>query len=298
MGNLIKAEFRKILTTRVWWALLIPTVLLSFFWAFGVGSLVDTIGTDIRDDSDFERLGISLENLPLAVIALARSINITTIFPMIFGVLAFASEIQRKTITTTFLTAKSRPQVLAAKCVTYASWGAAYGVMITGFSALGSLAGASNYFPTAGDTFLIVLAGIISCVLWTLLGLGIGALFGSSVGSIVTLLVYALIVAPIGDFALLNLWQYMPGVLPNGASNGLTSATAADALVAAMQSLSETPLLQALGQDVFDGIVLATRYAAGGLGALEWWASGLIFVAWSGVFLAGGLLMNKRRDIT
>ncbi|MGH3623425.1 MAG: hypothetical protein ACRDQ5_16785 [Sciscionella sp.] len=295
MGNLIKSEFRKILTTRVWWALLIPTVLLAFFWALGVGSLVNSIGSSIKTDSDFERLGVNFDNLPLAVIALARSINITTIFPMIFGVLAFASEIQRKTISTTFLTAPSRGLVLAAKGITYAIWGALYGLVITTFAVLGSLATASDYYPATGKVFLIIVAGIISCVLWTLFGVGIGALFGSTVGATVTLLIYALIVAPIGDLALPG---KVPGALPNGSSNGLTSSIAANAMVDKMQDLANGPLAQILGQRVFDGVITVTRYAAGGLGAFDWWASGLIFLGWSGVFLTAGMWMNKQRDIT
>lgn len=308
MGNLIKAEFRKILTTKVWWALLIPTVLLAFFWAFGVAGLAESIGEalkeELRDAPEAEQvLGADLdgiiESLPLAVIALARSMNVTVIFPMIFGALAFASEIQRKTITTTLLTAPSRAQVLIAKSVTYATWGAGFGLVIALFAVLGSLAGAGSYFPGAGDTILIVLAGVISCVLWTLLGVGFGALLGSSVGAIVTLLIYGLIVGPLGDIVLVNLvGEYVPGTLPNGASNGLAGSTAGDALVAGLQSLSDSSLVQIFGPEVFDGIVLGARFAAGGLGSLAWWASGLIFLAWAGVVLAFGLVMVKRRDIT
>ena len=34
MSNLIKAELRKILTTKMWWALLIPAVALALGWAW------------------------------------------------------------------------------------------------------------------------------------------------------------------------------------------------------------------------------------------------------------------------
>jgi len=37
-----------------------------------------------------------------SILALTRSMNVATVFPMIFGALALASEINRKTITPAF----------------------------------------------------------------------------------------------------------------------------------------------------------------------------------------------------
>lgn len=295
MGNLIRSEFRKILTTRVWWALMIPTVLLAFFWALGAGMLVNSFGESVRDSPELQAAGVTFDTLPLAVFALARSINITTIFPMIFGVLALSSEIQRKTISTTFLTAPNRGAVIAAKTFTYFIWGALYGVVISGMATLGALSTASGYFPDGGSTFLIFIAGIISSILWTLLGVGVGALFGSTIGAVITLLVYTLIVAPIADIALHN---HVAGSLPNGAGNGLTSSTAANVIVDKLQGFSDSSLIQLLGPERFDDFINGVRIIAGGLGAFDWWASGLIFLGWSLVLLVAGMLMNKQRDIT
>ena len=115
MGRLIKAEFRKILTTKIWWALLIPAVLLALGWAWGVSALI----TDIVDDVSTRRpRGVQHRPSTSCRGRVARAdqgMNIATIFPMIFGALALASEISRKTITTSFLTAPNRASVLSAK---------------------------------------------------------------------------------------------------------------------------------------------------------------------------------------
>ena len=53
MGGLIKAEFRKVLTLKVWWALLIPTVVVAIGFAFIWGKITNDLvgylsGSDAR----------------------------------------------------------------------------------------------------------------------------------------------------------------------------------------------------------------------------------------------------------
>lgn len=292
MTSLITAEFRKILSTKLWWALLIPAAVLAFGWAFGAGKLVDAIAEGVRDDPTFQRTGLTLQDGPWSVIALSRAINISTIFPMLFGALGLSSELQRRTITTSFLTASSRQALLAAKAVAYAVWGLVYGVIISGLAMLGTIAGVSgHYLPGIGGLLLIGLAGVLSSLLWTLLALGVGALLGSTTGSIVLLVIYAVIAEPIIDLAVRG---HIAGILPNGAADGLTGATAAKII---LNNLHSSTLLE-LPQDVFSAFQSVVRVAAGAIGAFDWWASGLIFLGWSLVFFLAGMIVNQRRDIT
>ena len=62
--------------------------------------------------------------------------------------------------------------------------------------------------------------------------MGVGALLGSPVGALVLLLIYALLVGPIGDLIMTGLTEgsYLAGFLPNGSANGLTGATASQVL--------------------------------------------------------------------
>src|ERR1044072_2363578 len=95
MGRLVKAEFRKILTTKLWWALLIPAVGLALGWAWLSAIAFTDVANDITDALDVNN--VSDQQLSLSSLALTRAMNFATLFPLVFGALALASEINRKT---------------------------------------------------------------------------------------------------------------------------------------------------------------------------------------------------------
>lgn len=300
MGMLIKAEFRKILTTKMWWAMMVPAVLLALGWAWGVSALITSIVSDVSDVDLIEEFNISFDDLSWSVIALTRSMNIATIFPLIFGTLALASELSRRTITTSFLTAPNRGALLSAKAITYVVWGLLYGLVIGLGASIGTALGSdSNYLPDPGQWIMIVLSGILGCLLWTLFGLGVGALMGSPVGALVILLIYSLIVGPIGDLVMTGLTEgsYLAGFLPNGSANGLTGATASQVLAGQVIDLVQNAggTVDDEGREQFEQVV---RGIAGAPGALTLWLSGLVFLVWTGVFFMLGIMRNRTRDIT
>jgi ABC-2 type transport system permease protein len=296
MGRLIKAEFRKILTTKMWWALLIPAVLLAVGWGWLAAEFFTDVADELDDVIDDAGVQANFGEVSWAALALTRGMNFATLFPMVFGALALSSEISRKTITTSFLTAPNRASVLGAKAVTYALWGAMFGVVVAGAASLGVVIGAeSRILPGAGDWLLILLAGVLSCVLWTLLGMGVGALLGSTVGTLVLLLVYAALVGPVSELILTGATEgsHVAGWMPNGSANGLTGSTATALLLSEFQDL--VAILPADQVDEFNQVV---RVLAGAPGAYSLWVSGLIFLIWTAIFFGTGLLRNQRRDIT
>ncbi|RZS32793.1 ABC-2 type transport system permease protein [Herbihabitans rhizosphaerae] len=299
MGRLINAEFRKILTTKMWWGLMIPTFIVALAMAWGVGALTSDIADDVYREDFIKSAGIGKDSVSFGVIALTRAINISTMFPLIFGALALSSELHRKTITTSFLTASSRPALLSAKAITYVLWGAIYGIVIVLGASLGTLAGSdSDILPEGGQWMLIALMGIVSTVLWTLLGLGVGALMGSPVASVIVLLIYAIIVGPVSEIVLTGFADGKPniaGALPNGSANGLTGSTAADLIQKQIEELAQGKPISDRAVDTFQA---AMRFAAGAPGAFALWASALIFIGWSMLFFVSGLARNQRRDIT
>jgi ABC-2 type transport system permease protein len=297
MGRLIKAEFRKILTTRLWWALLIPAIALAIAWAWGWSALISNVINDAASSEVVTEFHIPIDQLSWSAIAITRSMNIATIFPMVFGALAIASELNRKTITTTFLTAPNRASVLGAKAVTYVLWGLIYGVVVAGAASIGAMLGSdSKYLPDGGDWILILLSGMLACVLWTLLGMGVGALLGSPVGTLVLLLIYALLVGPVGELILTGVTNgsHIAGFLPNGSANGLTGSTATSVLFDQAQNLPGVQITDE-GKNNFEQFF---RAATGAPGAFAIWVSGAIFLAWTMIFFSFGLLRNQRRDIT
>ncbi|MFJ6671940.1 hypothetical protein ACIQMJ_12600 [Actinosynnema sp. NPDC091369] len=290
MGNLIKSEFRKTTTTGLWWGLMIPTVLLAFGWALGTGAIFKSV-SDFMGSSDAEDLATILNVDPsqwrMSVFGIARSINVATIFPMIFGGLAIANEINRKTITTTFLTAPNRVSSLAAKMIVYILWGAIFGVAIVASVSVGiALTSNSAMLPDAGGWLALAGVGVLSSILMTMFGVGVGALMTSVVGTTVVLLLYMLIVE--NGIQLVLASQGLPeiiGFLPNGAVNGLTGSVASSLF---LDNAGVVP------EDLVEGL----RAIAGALGAFDWWLSGLIFLVWTALFFLGGWAATQRKDIT
>ncbi|WP_020670561.1 ABC transporter permease subunit [Amycolatopsis nigrescens] len=294
MGNLIKAEFRKTLTTKSWWGLMIPAVLFGFLFALGWGAVTNDF-SDFLGSSDTREitgaLGIQAGELPVGLLALGHGVNIGTMFPVIFGVFALAGEYSKKTITTTFLTAPNRVSALTAKMITYIAWGAIYGVVIVGAASLGTVLTVSGErLPSASQWLGVLGAGVLATVLATLFGIGVGAVWNSVVGSVITLTIYMLVVENVLVFVSFG-WMditWLGGVLPNGTVNGIVGAIGAEAFGAAGVKVP--------GLD--DETQWFLQYIAGAPGAFSWWASALIFFAWTMVFFVGGWAANQKRDIT
>ncbi len=288
--NLVKAEFRKTTTTGLWWGIMIPTVLIALGWALGTGAIGKSI-MDVVNSNDAEELtrllGIDSSQWQVSVFGMARSINIATVFPMIFGGLAISSEISRRTITTTFLTAPNRVAALTAKLLVYLAWGAIFGVAIVAAVSVGIvITSDSAALPDATGWIAMAGVGILSSMLMTMFGVGVGALMTSPIATTIVLILYMLILE--NGIQLVLAAQGVPsiiGFLPNGAVNGLTGSVAANLF------LSTAGVVPDELNEVIRGI-------SGALGAFDWWLSGLIFLVWTAIFFLGGWAATQRKDIT
>lgn len=301
MGLLIKAEFRKIVTTKMWWALLVPSILLAIGWAWLGGAFFSDVADGVGDALDSVNANIDLDEMSWASLALTRAMNFATLFPMTFGALAVASEISRRTITTSFLTAPTRASVLTAKAIVYVGWGLIYGVVVAIGATIGTAIGSdAEVLPDTGDWILILLSGVLACLLWTLLGMGVGALLGSPVAALLVLLLYAGLVGPVSELIITGATEgsHLAGFMPNGSANGLTGATASELLYQQAQDMVAASGNDFIPDDAVAGFNDAVRFAAGAPGAFAMWISGLIFAAWTALFFVTGMIRNNNRDIT
>ncbi len=178
MGNLVQAELRKTTTTGLWWGLLIPTAVLALGWGLATGLLgqffVDLASSEGAEEIS-DLIGVTPDQWKLSLFGIARAINVSTIFPMIFGALAVSGEINRRTITTTFLTAPSRMHAMLAKMLVYVFWGAIYGLAIMAFLAVGVvITSDSGQLPDAGGWAMLTLVCVLSSILMTMFGVGVG----------------------------------------------------------------------------------------------------------------------------
>ena len=295
MGNLIKAEFRKTLSLNTWWVLLIPLVLVAFWLTFAWGSLTNDFadflgGKDAREVS--ESIGLDPNKIPVGLLALAHGVNIAQLVPALFGVFALAGEYRSKTITTTFLTAPNRVSALTAKMLTYVVWGALYGLISFGVSALAVMASVdSGRWPSAGQWLAALGGSVLAGALVTLFGIGFGAVLRSVPLAVVLLMVWFLILE---NVLVIAFWGWgdvriLGGILPNGTANGIVGGIAAGAF--GITSLN-------LPGGVDHWSALGLQLAAGAPGVISWWASALIFFAWTMLFFGLGWAGNQKRDIT
>lgn len=287
MGNLIKAEFRKVVTTHLWWALLIPTAAVGILYALVTGAIGEGLQEAVSRAPDVQgQLNTDISEWKWSAFGFARSINIATILPLVFGAVAISGEYSQRTITSTFLTAPNRAAALGAKMITYVVWGALYGVVTVASVSIGLAVSADSLrLPDVGEWLAMAGVGILACVLMTLFGIGIGALIRNVAGTVVALVLYFLLVENGLELVTMDSAPTLIGALPNGSINGLTGSVAADIF------LSDAPSVPSYVESTF-------RWFAGAPGALAWWASGLIFLGWTALAFGGGWLASQKRDIT
>jgi ABC-2 type transport system permease protein len=274
MGNAVKAEFRKIFTTKMWWALLIPSVVVAFVVSLGFALIQRSSPSAITQ-------------APSALAGLGVSLIITSIFAAIYGAMAISGEFRHRTIGTTYLTGGSRGAVLAAKLIAYTGMGLLYGVTTLIFATLGALVGdGSDALPSAGSWLLVALVGIVIIMLWTLLGVGLGGLISNQIAAVVLLLAWGLA----GENILKVLLSAMKAT---SVGHYLPVESANDSLVvfAYDRFVSEARLLPGVNLSDLQGLPQVA-------GLPPWWVGGLVFIAYAAVFALAGWAVSRRRDIS
>ncbi len=262
----VSAEFRKILTTRLWWVL----ALILFGY---VGFAAAAIGFFVSITPEEPGMAFPGDLAPL-VYSMATASGY--VFPVIFGSMSITSEVRHRTLGTVFLATPNRTVVLVAKAVTGLVVGAVYGVIgLAGSVGLGAPVLAAVGEKTLlgdGDTWLMFGRIVLAMALWGLVGVALGVLIPSQIGSIVTIIAFTQFVEPIlrtaAAFAewLGEITKFLPGA-------------AGDALVGASF------------YSVFAG-------AGGGAAPLEWWQGGLVLAGYAVLMGAIGAATTWRRDVT
>jgi ABC-type transport system involved in multi-copper enzyme maturation permease subunit len=267
----VRAEFRKVASTKLWWGLLIPVALLS--------SMINLFG------GVFTAAFPESERLPLLLGSLAYALGLTSVFAAVHGVVAAAGEFRHRTITTTYLTARGRTPVLLAKMLVSAGVGACYAVatVVTGVLA-GAAADGGTGFPGAGPLAATALIGVAVTALWGALGAAFGTAVSNQVSALVALLLHlmvgellvgALLEAAESD-AVRSLSSYLPGNAGEVAVYGI-------------------PVNEIAGPATGPQVV---ELLAGVTNPPGWGVAVLVLTAWTAAVGAVAWLVSARRDIT
>ena len=213
MTRLVRAEWTKLFTTKVWIGLVLGacvlvagfSILLTAFAGNPEGGL-PPVGSEV-----YEQL------------AFATAANVVVLF-MILGIIGMTQEYRHRTATPTFLTAPRRWRVVVAKLVAYALAAVPFAsaVLMVNYLVVLIHAGARGAAPSlTGDNLRVLASSGLALVIYAVIGVGIGALVRNQVGAIVGGLVYLFVVEPVIRQipATAGAYKWMPG----GALEALTA---------------------------------------------------------------------------
>jgi ABC-2 type transport system permease protein len=215
MTALIAAELRRLRSTRLWlWALLAALVC--------GGGLVGLIAVLGPHNVQPPMPGL---DTPDGVRNVLGIVTVTVLAPAVVGTVAMTSEYRHRTITVTFLFAPRRWRILTAKLIAFAIGGTSYGLAVAtsaGLALYGTTA--VQGIPVGLDTATVLellLRVVVTMAIYTVLGVGIGALLRNQVAALAVVIGYLYFV----ELAILAI----PGVstvypfLPGGATASLTN---------------------------------------------------------------------------
>jgi hypothetical protein len=253
MVALLRSELRKTYSTSAWWALLIPAALLSL--------LVNLVTAQANGLAFTAGLGMA--------VALG---SFSSKLAVIYGVICASSEFRHRTITTSFLTASGRPQLIVAKAVVAGLVGAVYGAVSALAGLLGVLFAGGAATGVPDNLLAVCLVAVVTFALWGVLGVGVATLLTSQLAATVAVLVYLLlveqVVSELADWGGLGrIGPYLPGGAANSALTSLAS----------------------------EGTLAGTLLSGGNV---PWWLALLIFAGYATVAVLGGAAVAQRRDVT
>lgn len=264
----MRAEWRKAVSTRLWWALLIPVVAVSV--------LVDAVG------GLFTASVVDLGAPSLVPVSLAAALSLTSPFPVLYGVVTAAGEFRHRTVTTTYLLAPRRGAVQVAKSIVAAAVGAGYALVA---ALVGIPAGliARSATPDGGVLLGVVAVGVAVWALWAVLGVGIGTLVPNLAGALTGTLIYLLV----GELLISLLLNRADSVLVARLSSYLPG-NAGDV------ALYDLPARAQAG----DAGRQVVEFLAGVTQPPPWWGGLITLAVWTALAATGGWALADRRDVT
>ncbi len=261
-AGLVRSELLKVLSTRLWWGLLIGAVL------YAMASAGLSAGFAGVDPGAGQQPSATLDQ-PEAIrgVYAAAAFSGAYLFATILGITGMTGEQRYQTLTPTFLATPRRALVVAAKGIAHTAVGIGYGVAaLAGTLLAGGVVIAARGFGLGYGTpglWRAAALGILAVGLWTLVGLGIGTLIRNQVAAVLVGIFLIFLLEPLVSFGLSALdLDAVARWLPSNASAALTSPEST-----------------------------VVTY-------LDWWAGGLVLLGYAAAFTGLGVLLTGRRDVS
>jgi ABC-2 type transport system permease protein len=189
MTALIRAEWTKLFTTRLWLGMLIGGCLMAGGFA---ALFTGCAGQAGNNGQSLPPVGTSSYEQA----AFAVSTNATVLL-LILGIIGMTQEYRHRTATPTFLVTPRRGRVVVAKLLAYGLVAIPMALLIVLADVLvvEVYAGARGSAPSlTGDNLRVLAGSWAALVVYAVIGVGVGALLKNQVGAIVGSLVYLFVV--------------------------------------------------------------------------------------------------------
>jgi ABC-2 type transport system permease protein len=263
MSGVLRAEIRRISTTKLWWLVLLSIFVLSAGYA-ALPAVVALLGS---------RVGVA--GAPFADPGIIRSIYnggnvLSRILAMVVGIVAAGSEYRYGTLASSYLATPRRVKLLLGRVQALLIFGMIYGITSVAAGMLVSV----PFVRVHGGTFLLndaatwrsIILGVCSIALWTLIGMGLGILIKNMLIAVVVGIILGFLIEPtVSIVFLLKSWDQLLNLMPSGATNAMLEIT--------------SPVL------------FAGHHPA------PWWLAALVLVAWCLLPALAGVLSAVRRDV-
>jgi len=271
MNAALRTEYRKLVTTRLWWILLLTMVGYMAFLASIMAFVLTTGGTGGGLGGGGSAAVLAPADVAKTIYTLATSLGY--VFPVVVGAFTMTNEFRYRTVTPTFLAEPRRTVVLGAKLISSVAVGLLFGVVGTG-ATVGAGAGVLTLlgkpaFLTDPIVLRSIALSVLALTVWSVVGVGFGTLLTNQVAVVVVLLAFTQLVEPILRLVLAQL-SWSAGIskfLPGAAGEAITGAS---------------------------------FYSASGIGAslLSSWEGFAVLAGYALVFALIGRATTLRRDIT
>jgi ABC-2 family transporter protein len=210
MTGLVRSEWLKVRSTRMWWGLVGGALAFVALNVVAQAFVPATEGVPGLKDPDGVR-------------SVWASAGQVTLFALVLGIIGMTAEFRHRTVSATFLATPRRGRVLAAKMVAHAGLGLVLGLAACALTALLAipLLAARGAISIPTSTILQVLAGAtLASVLYAVIGVAVGALVTNQIAAILGAIVWVILVESL-------IVAFLPAVgkwLPGGAASAVLQA--------------------------------------------------------------------------
>jgi hypothetical protein len=239
MKDTLVSEYRKIVTTRTWWVLLIVMVGYMAFLGVAMAFALTFDGAELTGTSGD---AVQLDGAALATAVYTLPASFGYALPLLVGLLAVTAEFRHRTLTPTLLAQPDRNTLVGAKLLASIPMGLLYGIAGTLATVLAGVAGfaitgASNGLDDPA-MWGIIARTVLALTVWCVVGVGLGFAMPNQVVAIVVVLAFTQFVEPIARLvlglndSLAGVGKFLPGAAGEAISGGsFYSATGAGDLL-------------------------------------------------------------------